>query len=219
LGTVPYDEALSFQFELTERVREKKGKSGYLMLLEHQPVITIGKNGNSGNVLVPEEVLRKKKIVVRRIDRGGDVTYHGPGQLVGYPIFALSYLKKSIREYIRALEQCMIDTLANFGVKAMPDAKSAGVWVGDAKIGFIGVRVSRGITYHGFSLNVEPDMENFELINPCGMKSPKITSLNKLLDKKASVNDVAKEYMTSFSKLFDLKPVVVKTHLSYIPKL
>lgn len=218
LGTIPYDEALSFQFELTERVREKKGKVGYLMLLEHHPVITIGKNGNSGNVLVPEEVLKKKKIVVRRIDRGGDVTYHGPGQLVGYPIFALSYLKKSIREYVRALEQCMIDTLAAFNVEATPDNKSAGVWAGDAKIGFIGVRVSRGITYHGFSLNVEPDMANFELINPCGMKNPKITSINKLIDKKANVNDVAKEYMLSFSKLFDLKPVVVKTHLSYIPK-
>lgn len=218
LGTVPYDEALSFQFELTERVREKRGKTGYLMLLEHQPVITIGKNGQSSNILASEEMLKKKKIVVRKIDRGGDVTYHGPGQLVGYPIFSLAYLKKTVREYIRALEQCMIDTLADYDIKAVSDGKSAGVWVNDAKIGFIGVRVSRGVTYHGFSLNVEPDMDNFRLINPCGMKNPKITSLAELAGKKININDVAKDYLTAFSRIFDLKPVVVRTHLSYVPK-
>ncbi|MFA5794577.1 MAG: lipoyl(octanoyl) transferase LipB [Candidatus Brocadiia bacterium] len=218
LGVVPYDEALSFQFELTERVREKKGKVGYLMLLEHEPVFTIGKNGKSSNILASDEVLKKKKISVRKIDRGGDVTYHGPGQLVGYPIFSLQYLKKSIREYVRGLEQCMIDTLIRFNVKAMPDTKTAGVWVGNAKIGFIGVRVSKGITYHGFSLNINPDLGNFKLINPCGMTNPKITSLQEESGKKISVADVSKEYLDCFSKLFDLKPVVVKTHLSYIPK-
>ncbi|MBI4712171.1 MAG: lipoyl(octanoyl) transferase LipB [Planctomycetes bacterium] len=218
LGVVPYDEALSFQYELVERAREKKGKEHFLILLEHEPVITVGKNGKSNNILASDETLKKNKIIVRKIDRGGDVTYHGPGQLVGYPILSLAYLKKSVREYIRTLEECMVQTLSAFGVKGGGDTTTAGVWVDDAKIGFIGVRVSRGITHHGFSFNVNPDLDAFRLINPCGMMDKKITSLENL-KKDITMNDVAKEYIDAFGKLFGIKTVVVKTHLTYIPKV
>jgi lipoate-protein ligase B len=219
LGQVNYDEALSFQFELVEKVKDKKGKESFLILLEHEPVITLGKNGNKNNILITEETMKKKGIIVRRIDRGGDVTYHGPGQLVGYPIISLAYYKTALRDYVHTLEQCMIDTLADFGIKATRDDKYVGAWVNNEKIGFIGIRITKGITYHGFSLNVNNDLDTFKLINPCGMQDRKITSLEKLLGKKApSVSDVTKEYIKHFSSSFDLTSVSVKTHLSYIPR-
>jgi lipoate-protein ligase B len=219
LAPVNYDEALSFQFELVEKVKEKKGKESFLILLEHQPVITLGKNGNKNNILVTEETLKKKGIILRHIDRGGDVTYHGPGQLVGYPILNLAYYKKSLKEYVHALEQSMIDTLAAFDVKATRDSKYIGVWIDGEKIGFVGTRITKEITYHGFALNINPDLEMFKLINPCGIPDRKVTSLEKLLGKKTpSVPEVAREYIKHFSKLFDLESVLVKTHLSYIPK-
>ncbi len=219
LGQVNYDEALSFQFELVEKVKEKKGKESFLILLEHDPVITLGKNGNKNNILVTEETLKKKDITLHRTDRGGDVTYHGPGQLVGYPILGLAYYKKSIRDYVHTLEQSMIDTLTAFGIAANRDDKHIGVWALNEKIGFIGIRITKGVTYHGFSLNINPDMNVFKLINSCGLQNRKITSMEKLLDKKVpSVSEVTKEYTKHFSKLFGLRSVLVKTHLSYMPK-
>lgn len=219
LGQVNYDEALSFQFELVEKVKAKKGKESFLILLEHDPVITLGKNGNKNNILVTEETLKKKGITLHRIDRGGDVTYHGPGQLVGYPILGLAYYKKSLRDYVHTLEQSMIDTLTAFGIAANRDDKHVGVWVQNEKIGFIGIRITKGVTYHGFSLNINPDLSIFKLINSCGLRDRKITSMEKLLDKKVpSVSEVTKEYAKHFSKLFDLRSVLVKTHLSYMPK-
>lgn len=218
LGEIPYDEALSFQFELAERVRDKKGKETFLMLLEHSPVITVGKNGNQRNILIPDETLKRQGIEIRKIDRGGDVTYHGPGQLVGYPILSIAYHKKSIREYVRALEECLINTLACFGVKAELDPKYVGVWVNKAKIGFIGIRISKGITYHGFALNVNPDLNHFTYIKSCGIADRKITSLEQVAGKKISVADVSREFIKCYNSLFNLRSIVVKTHLSYIPQ-
>lgn len=218
LKEVSYDEALSFQFELVERVKERKGKDSYLVLLEHKPVITIGKNGNEKNIFITEETLKKKGIAVRRIDRGGDVTYHGPGQLVGYPIMSLVYHKKTVRQYVESLEESLIQTLAAFGIKAERRSKYIGVWVNDEKIGFIGVRVSRGITYHGFSFNVNPDLTAFSYIKPCGIDNCKITSLAKLTNSNPSLNDVTREFVKCYSNIFNITPTVVKTHLSYIPK-
>lgn len=231
LGIIPYDQALSFQFELVERVKESKGKNSFLILLEHSPVITMGKNAIPANLLVSPETLKQRKIELKKTDRGGDVTYHGPGQLVGYPILQLSYHKKTVREYVRLLEQTIIRTLSGYGITAyIKDDKSAGVWAcpaprnlsgcgdGDAKIGFIGMRVSKGITYHGFSFNVNNDLDTFELMNPCGMKNPKITSLSKLLGKEVAMNEVIKRYLDAFRELFKVEITEVKTHLSYIPE-
>ena len=261
LGLTAYDEALSFQFELVERVRESKGKNSFLMLLEHQPVITLGKNANNNNILVSPEALKKKGISVKQIDRGGDVTYHGPGQLVGYPIIQLAYHKKTLREYVRLLEQTLIKTLAGFGIDGhTKDNSSAGVWVspvrdsgagldchalnqngsglamtslrgretteaisisngvGESKIGFIGMRVSKGVTYHGFSFNVNNTLDAFELINPCGIKNPRIISISKLLNRQVSISEVTAKYLEAFRELFNVGITEVKTHLSYIPE-
>lgn len=219
LGLTSYDEALSFQFELVERVRESKGKNSFLMLLEHRPVITLGRNANSRNILVSLEDLKQKGIQVKTIDRGGDVTYHGPGQLVGYPIIQLAYHKKNLRTYVRILEQALIQTLLGFGLESHPgDNGSAGVWVGNFKIGFIGMRVSQGVTYHGFSFNVNNELGAFDLINPCGMKKPRITSLSKVLGRPVSVSEVIFKYLESFRSLFNVGITEIKTHLSYIPE-
>lgn len=218
LETTPYDEALSFQFELVERVKETKGKNSFLILLEHQPVITLGKNANRNNILASADLLKKREIQVRQTDRGGDVTYHGPGQLVGYPILHLSYHKKTVKEYVRLLEQSLIKTLKGFDVNGyIKDNKSAGVWVGESKIGFIGMRVSRGITYHGFSLNINNDLDEFNLIKPCGMDNAKITSLSELLGKEISIGNFIKEYLGVFKELFNIEIIEIKTCLSYIP--
>jgi lipoyl(octanoyl) transferase len=219
LGITPYDEAISFQFELVERIRESKGKNSFLILLEHQPVITLGKNANIKNVLVSPEILKDKKIELKQTNRGGDVTYHGPGQLVGYPIISLSQHKKTMRNYVRTVEQTIIKSLEKFGINShTKDDKTAGVWVNEHKIGFIGMRVSSGITYHGFSLNINNDLDNFNIINPCGMKNPKITSLSELLGKKIPMNSFIKEYLDVFKELFNTEIIEVKTHLSYIPE-
>jgi lipoate-protein ligase B len=219
LGLTSYDEALSFQFELVERVRESKGRNSFLMLLEHQPVITLGKNANGHNILASPESLKKQGIQVKTLDRGGDVTYHGPGQLVGYPIIQMAYHKKTLRAYVRLLEQALIQTLAGFDVEAKAGENgSAGIWVGGSKIGFIGMRVSQGVTYHGFSFNVNNELDAFGLINPCGMKNPQITSLAKLLGRPVSISEVTAKYLESFRVLFDVDITEVKTHLSYIPK-
>jgi len=227
LGLTPYDEALSFQYELVEKVIESKGRNSFLVLLEHAPVITLGKNANEANVLATNELLAENHIELKKSSRGGDVTYHGPGQLVGYPILNLSHHKKTMREYVRAVEETIIKTLSEYGITGyVRDDKSAGVWVKsadgdpahDAKIGFIGMRVTKGITYHGFSLNVNNDLDAFDMINPCGMKSPNITSMMQMAGKEVYVSDVIKTYIKSFKELFGTEGVEVKTHLSYIPK-
>jgi lipoate-protein ligase B len=203
LGLTHYDRALSFQFEVLERVRESKGKNSFLLLLEHYPVITLGKNASLSNILVSPDILKKRQIEIKQTDRGGDVTFHGPGQLVGYPIMALSYHKKTVKDFIRTIEQTLITALSKFGVKAYTkDGKSAGVWTDEGKIGFIGMRVSRGITYHGFSLNINNDLSLFELINPCGMKTPAITSLSKIICKEIEVSDFIREYLDVFGIAF-----------------
>ncbi|MDI6733240.1 MAG: lipoyl(octanoyl) transferase LipB [Planctomycetota bacterium] len=226
LGIVPYEESLSFQFELVERARESKGGNSFLVFLEHKPVITLGKNANRNNILVSSESLNRKKIQVIQTDRGGDVTYHGPGQLIGYPILALAFHRKTMKEYVRAIENTLVDTLAEFGINAYTkDDKSAGVWVKKAgvddgyeyKIGFLGMRVSRGVTYHGFSLNINNELDSFNLINPCGLKNAKITSVSELLGKKIPLCDFIKKYLVVFSELFDVSITEVETHLSHIP--
>jgi lipoate-protein ligase B len=218
LDEVSYDEALSFQFELVERVKEKKGKESYLVLLEHLPVMTIGKNGNQNNIFIDEDLLKAKGICLRRIDRGGDVTYHGPGQLVGYPIMSLPYYKKTVKGYVDSLEEAMIQTLSAFGIKAERRPKYIGIWVADEKIGFIGVRVSHGITYHGFSLNVHPDLTPFTYMKPCGIANCRITSMEKILNSLPAVPDVMGEFIKQYNKIFDITSIVVKTKLSHIPK-
>jgi len=162
---------------------------GILLLLEHDPVITMGVKTGEGNVLVGTDVLERHGIELVSTDRGGDVTYHGPGQLVGYPIFPLRRMVLDVHSYLDTLQQSIIDALGEFGLTGRRQGL-AGVWVGDRKVCSIGVAVRRWVTYHGFALNVDPNMRHFALINPCGLAAEQITSLRELLGTAPPMADV-----------------------------
>jgi lipoyl(octanoyl) transferase len=176
LGTVPYEPAWELQDELARQRRD--GVIGdRLLLLEHFPVYTVGRGGDAANMLATPERLRSLGAQLIRVDRGGDITFHGPGQLVAYPIVALAD-PLDLRRYVRALEAAVIDTAAQFGVQAGRVAGLTGVWVeGDRKLAAIGVRVRRGVTTHGLALNVAPDMRWFAEMIPCGIRDKAVTSL------------------------------------------
>jgi lipoyl(octanoyl) transferase len=172
-----------------------------LLLLEHPHVITLGRNGRLENLLAGEEVLTRAGISFFPADRGGDVTYHGPGQLVGYPILDLREWKRDVGAYVRALEQVLIDTLADYGIEAGRIPKLTGVWVGERKIAAIGVHLSRWITSHGFALNVHTDLSYFQYIVPCGLTKP-VTSMAQL-GVRATLNEVSETLAGHFGRVFD----------------
>ena len=176
LGSVVYPYALALQRDLHHRVATGD-LPALLLLLQHPHVYTLGRRGNETDILVSAEVLRELDADVHHTDRGGEVTYHGPGQLVGYPILDLRAAGLGPLAYVRALERVIISTLAELDIHATAEDRPTGVWVGDAKIAAIGVRVSRGVTMHGFSLNVTPDLSYFNHIVPCGMPSASVTSI------------------------------------------
>ena len=172
LGCVPYDEALALQ-ERTRARRLEGAVPDALLLLEHPPVYTKGRRSERDDLPMGEDWYRAQGVEVRQTDRGGRVTYHGPGQLVGYPIMAIG----DVIEYVRGMERALIQALADEGVTAEVREGLTGVWVGDRKIGSIGVHVSRGITTHGFAVNVDCDLQPFEWIVPCGIEGVRMTSL------------------------------------------
>jgi lipoyl(octanoyl) transferase len=178
LGRMNYDEAFELQRTLVEQ--RKRGEiPDQLLFVEHPHVITMGRNGHSENLLASEEVLERSGIQFRQSDRGGDVTYHGPGQIVGYPILDLREWKRDVVAYVRTLEQSLMDALAGFGISAGRSQGATGVWVNGAKIAAIGVHLSRWVTSHGFALNVETDLSYFSYIVPCGLTRP-VTSMAAL---------------------------------------
>jgi lipoate-protein ligase B len=157
-----------------------------VLLLEHPPVITIGRAGRSSNILVPRTLLAAQGFEVFEVERGGDVTYHGPGQLVGYPIVDLRALDEDVVRYVRSLEGALIGALQQFGISAARARGYPGVWVGDAKIAAVGVAVKRRVTMHGFALNVAPNLDHFTVINPCGLGKP-VTSMAGVLGRAVSL--------------------------------
>ncbi|MGQ0804978.1 MAG: lipoyl(octanoyl) transferase LipB [Actinomycetota bacterium] len=197
LGRVPYREAEDLQRALLERAPDD-----YLLLLEHPHVYTLGTQADPAHVLVPPAAVGADLV---RTDRGGDVTYHGPGQLVGYPIVTLPEWrdgKVDVVAYVRRLEDVLIDALADLGVTARRAERYTGVWVGEEKIGAIGVKVARGRTRHGFALNVDPDMAMFEHIVPCGISHKGVTSLARLLDPTPDMQTVVDAVVHRFAQRF-----------------
>lgn len=187
MGTVPYDLALEIQeLFLARKIRKEIRDS--LLLLEHPHTFTIGRSGSSDNLLVNENYLRQNDIELVRISRGGDITYHGPGQLVGYPIFDLNNHKKDIHKFLRDLEETIILCLDSFGIQGRRINKLTGVWVKRSKIASIGVGIKRWSTYHGFALNVNTDLGLFDMINPCGMKQVRMTSIKDWLGEKSDID-------------------------------
>jgi lipoyl(octanoyl) transferase len=200
LGRVRYGDALAIQKQL-EADRKQGLVSDHLLLLEHPHVITMGRNGHDENLLASPEVMARTGIEFFPTDRGGDVTYHGPGQLVGYPILDLRDWKRDVGAYVRALEQTIIDTLADYGIEAGRIPKLTGVWAGDRKIAAIGVHLSRWVTSHGFALNVSTDLSYFQYIVPCGLTKP-VTSM-AALGIRATWDEVGRRLAPHFARNFE----------------
>lgn len=203
LGLVEYDAALATQQRLVQACRE--GGAVSLLLLEHPPTYTLGARGDTGNLLADERRLQQIGAVVRRTDRGGDVTYHGPGQLVGYPILDLHQWHEGPRWYVRSLEQVLIETLAEFGIGGRREQGRPGVWAGDSKIAAIGVRISHGVTSHGFALNVDPDLAYFSHIIPCGLPGVTVTSMARELGDAPEIGRVMDSITAAFGRVFDIE--------------
>jgi lipoyl(octanoyl) transferase len=205
LGRVPYAEALALQRSLVEDRRA--GVIGdTLLLLEHPHVLTLGVRGDGGrgHILASADVLAARGIEVHETGRGGDITYHGPGQLVGYPIIDLNPGRRDVHRYVRDLETVLIRTAADYGIQAGRVEGLTGVWVGDDKVAAIGVRIARWVTSHGFALNVSTNLDHFKLIVPCGIADRGVTSLERLLGRGAEMAEVENRIIEHFRNVFDL---------------
>jgi lipoate-protein ligase B len=202
LGRMRYRAALDVQQTLVEQRKQGNG-TDTLFFVEHPHVVTLGRNGREQHILASPEVLERSGIEFYETDRGGDVTYHGPGQLVGYPILDLREWKRDVHAYFRGVEQALIDGLATFGIEAERIAERGyeGVWVNGAKIAAIGIHISRWIASHGFALNVETDLSYFQYIVPCGLTKP-VCSLRSL-GCPAAREEVMSAIAASFAKVFD----------------
>ena len=202
LGVVGYGAALDLQRRLVAE-RQRDLVADQLLLLEHPPVITLGARADAGNVLASPAALRRRGVEVHDARRGGDVTYHGPGQLVGYPIVLLKPDRCDVRRYVRDLEEVLIRAAADFGVRAARAPGLTGVWVGDDKLAAIGVRLSRWVTSHGFALNVTTDLDDFALIRPCGLADRGVTSLRRLVGGDVADAAVAGRVARRFAEVFE----------------
>ena len=208
LGNLPYSEALILQKGLKESVAGEHNPYDYLLLLEHNNVITIGRTGDTNNLLLDSEELEKKGIEFFETDRGGDVTFHGKGQLIGYPILRLQDPKKVI-PFVRSLEQTIIKTLGSFDIEAFSKEDDTGVWTSEGKIASIGVKVSKWTTYHGFALNIFDKLEGFDFINPCGNQEEKIASVHTF-NTEISFDDVVNKITETFTAEFGYEDVGIQ---------
>ncbi|MFO8030563.1 MAG: lipoyl(octanoyl) transferase LipB [Cyclonatronaceae bacterium] len=225
LGLLTYNEAWRLQERLQHKLIEKKRTgqnpdkhsagnssgfgaepkslpSGYLLFLEHPHVYTIGKSGNWENLLFTDDILKQRGIEVVKTDRGGDITYHGPGQLVGYPVLDLELFNMGIAAYIERLEEIIIRTAAHFGITARRVPSRTGVWVNNNKLCAIGIKCSRYVCMHGFALNIQTDLDFYHGIIPCGISDGGVTSFHELLDKPPAKKMIADRLIEEFRELF-----------------
>jgi lipoyl(octanoyl) transferase len=210
LGLVPYADALALQRALVDDRRA--GRIGdTLLLVEHPHVLTLGVRGDGGrsHVLATPDALAARGIEIHETGRGGDITYHGPGQIVGYPIIDLNPDRRDVHRYVRDLETVLIRAAADFGVVAGRVEGLTGVWVGDDKLAAIGVRIARWITSHGFAFNVSTDLDCFNLIVPCGIADRGVTSLERLLGRPVGTAEVENSIIEHFVNVFDLKTLAI----------
>ena len=212
LGLIPYGEALDIQYKLLEK--RKNGEiENTLLLLEHPPVLTLGTRGEYNNIYLPTEELKRQGVEIFEVNRGGDVTYHGPGQIVGYPIFDLKDFGKDTRAFIQKIEQSIINLLQKeYGIDAYGETdKYTGVWVNDKKITAIGIAIRKWITMHGFAFNVNTNLEHFKWINPCGL-SKGVTSVEELIGKKEDMSLAFEKVEHYFAKEFEANVVRTELH-------
>jgi lipoyl(octanoyl) transferase len=204
-GTVPYDAGVALQ-DRWHAARLAGEAPDTLLLLEHPPVITLGRSSHRENLLVDPAELAARGVEVRESARGGDVTYHGPGQLVGYPIVDLNHRGRDVHRYLRDVEEALIRALAHWGLPGERAAGLTGVWVGRDKVAAIGIGVRRWVTWHGFALNVRTDLDAFSLIVPCGIRDRGVTSLARLLGRPVPDDEAAAVVVEAFSAVFGLEP-------------
>jgi lipoyl(octanoyl) transferase len=202
LGRTSYADGLRLQERAVEGLRAGVGNE-QLLLLEHPHVFTLGRGADAANILADEQQLAAHAIEVHETGRGGDVTYHGPGQLVGYPIINLKPDRCDVHRYVRDIEEVLIRTVGQYGVKGERIAGLTGVWVGDEKVAAIGVRIARWVTSHGFALNVNTDLRYFQMIVPCGITDKGVTSLSRLVGRELDLREVAGVVTRQFSEVFD----------------
>jgi len=215
IGASSYKEVWDYQEKLLhENVEHKRNgeyTTNYLLFTEHAPVYTLGKNGNAMHVLVSEQQRQQKGIEYFHINRGGDITFHGPGQLVGYPIFDLDQFKTDLGWYLRSLEEVIILTMAEYGLQGDRSKGETGVWIESSikgrerKICAMGIRCSRWITMHGFAFNVNTDLSYFNYIVPCGIANKKVTSLEKELGHSVPMNEVKEKIKKNFERVFEVE--------------
>lgn len=209
LPVTPYSEAWQLQLAIVAGKKQGTLTADVVLLLEHPPVFTLGRRGGMENLTVSKDVLEKSDAEVVQVERGGDITFHGPGQIVVYPIIDLNRRRLGIMELVSGMEDVMIRTAEAYGVAAERNPKNRGVWVGNRKLGSIGIAVRRGISFHGFAFNVNPSLSYFDWIHPCGLKDIGMTSLKKELGDEPSIKDVRQAVVENLKHVFalDLKPI------------
>ncbi len=222
LGVIKYADALEIQTQkfnelIDNKINERSNSDAhFLYLCEHEPVITLGKAANEQNILLPEEFLKEKGVEVFHINRGGDVTFHGPGQITGYPVLDLDFFTSDLKVYMRMLEEVMILTIAEYGIEGYRIVDATGVWVNSKtdkqskKIAAFGVKTSRWITMHGFALNVDVDLNYFNFINPCGFTDKGVTNMIKesgIKNQDININNVKQVLLANFAKIFNAQMI------------
>ena len=204
LGLIDYQQAYALQTRLAALCREQP-ETGYFLALEHPSVFTLGKRGGKEHLGVSTEFLNQQGIDLVHIERGGDITYHAPGQLIIYPIFSLRQKRISVSEYVFLLEEVMLRSATDAGVSACRDERNHGIWVGDRKMGSIGIAIRHGVTFHGLALNVNTELEPFTWINPCGLTDTRMTSLAKEKGTPLELETVKTQLKKHLATLLDLK--------------
>jgi len=210
LGRLDYRAAWDVQLGTHAAVAEGR-QPPTLLLVEHPPVITFGKKGGRDNLIADPAFLEAQGFSLFDIERGGDVTYHGPGQLVGYPILPIG---RAVRSYLRNLEAVMVQVLAEYGVSGVGSPGYAGVWVGDEKVVAIGVAIKRNVSFHGFAMNVATNLKHFSYIVPCGIQGRGVTSLSKLLDRPVMLAEVKPKLIRAFAQMFEFNPLSAESDVA-----
>ena len=204
---LPYAEALDRQLQVVRALRPQDCRDAVLMLLEHNPVVTLGRGAKAEHLRVPGEELARRGVEVHQSNRGGDVTYHGPGQIVGYPILRLPPGRRDVHRYLRSLEAVIIRVVAAYGIEARREPGLTGVWVPEGKVAAIGVAFTRWVAYHGFALNVATDMSAFDLIVPCGIRDRPVVSMEKVLGWAPRRAEVEERIVEEFAREFGFRRV------------
>lgn len=208
-GVIPYRQAHARQMELVELLHRDETREATCLILEHPPVFTLGRNGSPGHVSVDESYLKQRNIELVRVERGGEVTYHGPGQLVCYPVVSLRRIGLSVAEFVHHLEEIMLGLARSHAIAAQRDPRNHGIWVAGRKLGSIGIAIRHGITYHGLAINVNPDLEPFSWINPCGLSGVSMTSMQRELQAPVDSNRVKGELVEEIGRVFGCTTTVV----------